>query len=987
MACVKTESLGPRSALRDHGKRTEQGQALDGTMAPGARVLIRDEEWLIRRVDPSSDGGDLLICDGVSELVRGRTAQFLTRLEDHVDVLDPAKTELVADDSNAFNASMLYIESVLRRNLPNDEAIRLGHRAVMNLVPYQLDPALQALAQPRQRILIADATGLGKTLEAGILTTELIQRGRGARILVITLKSMLTQFQKEFWSRFSIPLVRLDSTGLAAVRNRIPANHNPFNFYDRTIISIDTLKNNLEYRNYLENAWWDIIIIDECHNVAARAQESGLSRRARLARLLSTRSDTLILLSATPHDGSARSFASLMSLLDPTAISDPDDYTPEDYRDKGLVIRRFKKDIRDQVQGDFKDRLTRVHRAQATSAEEQAFKALLEIPFTQAGKRQSGRQHELQRVGTQKGLFSSPAAALQSAINRMTTLANRAAPSDDERAEHDALQHFAARLEAIEPANFSKYQRLLGLLRDADYAWSPKSADDRLVIFSERIETLHFLQQHLSADLGLKENQIAVLHGGLGDTEQQALVERFGRSEDPIRVLLCSDVASEGLNLHYFCHRLIHFDLPWSLMVFQQRNGRIDRYGQTRQPLITYLLTETTVEKIRGDLRILEVLQQKDDRANRDLGDPSAFMNLHDPDLEARKVSELMADGTTAEIVAEQLEHEATQPEEGEGDWLLQFFNGATEAAPSSLDQIKPMPSLFTDDYAFAKTALEELGRTKPIAQLSFDDDARTLSLTAPADLKQRLRQIPREAIADNDRYVLSANPARVAEAIERARQAKSEDQSWPAVNYLWPQHPIVEWLRDRVLTHFGRHTAPVIRSPQLAEGERAFVLMGLIPNRKGQPLLVDWQVVLLKGDESITLESFAAFSERAGLKAGALPNPGKPLDTTSLQHDLRRAVVHMQQHMRERQQHFAADMATRLQSILANLERLQNKQIEQLELRLEHQGGLQNLVQGKRAQRESQIRKVFDDYKVWVRDTLQTEPHPHLQVLAAICS
>jgi superfamily II DNA/RNA helicase len=97
----------------------------------------------------------------------------------------------------------------------------------------------------------------------------------------------------------------------------------------------------------------------------------------------------------------------------------------------------------------------------------------------------------------------------------------------------------------------------------------------------------------------------------MADTEQQELVERFGRLDDPLRVLLCSDVASEGLNLHYFCHRLVHFDLPWSLMVFQQRNGRVDRYGQKHQPQIVYLFTETVNEKIKGDLRILEILQKK----------------------------------------------------------------------------------------------------------------------------------------------------------------------------------------------------------------------------------------------------------------------------------------------------------------------------------------------------------------------------------------
>ena len=120
------------------------------------------------------------------------------------------------------------------------------------------------------------------------------------------------------------------------MRSRIPTSHNPFYYYDKSIISIDTLKQDAEYRTYLEQAYWDVIVIDEAHNEADRGTGS---LRSRLARLLARRSDTLVMLSATPHDGRARSFASLMNMLDATAIADPDDFSPEDFRDKGLVIR------------------------------------------------------------------------------------------------------------------------------------------------------------------------------------------------------------------------------------------------------------------------------------------------------------------------------------------------------------------------------------------------------------------------------------------------------------------------------------------------------------------------------------------------------------------------------------------------------------------------------------------------------------------------
>lgn len=142
------------------------------TLAPGARVFVRDAEWLVRKVDRTSTGGQAFTVVGIWELVRDKEAIFLTEVEPSIEILDPAKTELVRDASSSHQASLLYMESLLRQAPPTDENLYLGHRAAMDAVPYQVDPAIQALKQPRQRILIADAVGLGKSLEAGILLSE-----------------------------------------------------------------------------------------------------------------------------------------------------------------------------------------------------------------------------------------------------------------------------------------------------------------------------------------------------------------------------------------------------------------------------------------------------------------------------------------------------------------------------------------------------------------------------------------------------------------------------------------------------------------------------------------------------------------------------------------------------------------------------------------------------------------------------------------------
>ena len=209
-------------------------------LAPGLRIIVRDEEWMINKIENNSFGNKAVYCTGISPLVKDKESVFLEDLEE-VSIVDPAQTKLVADTSPLFKKSKLYIESNLRQKIPTDSKIHVGYKAAMDLMDFQLVPTTMSLSTPRQRILIADSVGLGKTLEAGILMSELIARGKGKRILVVTVKSMMMQFQKEMWNRFSIPLIRLDSSKIQKIRNSLPSNYNPFFFYDKTIISMDTL--------------------------------------------------------------------------------------------------------------------------------------------------------------------------------------------------------------------------------------------------------------------------------------------------------------------------------------------------------------------------------------------------------------------------------------------------------------------------------------------------------------------------------------------------------------------------------------------------------------------------------------------------------------------------------------------------------------------------------------------------------------------------
>ena len=958
---------------------------------------MRDAEWVVRRVDSAPDGGWQLVCDGISELVREREAVFLTRLEPQIEVLDPARTRLVPDESPQFADSRLYMESLLRQAVPSDERIRVGHLGAMDAVAYQLDPARQALRQPRQRILVADAVGLGKTLEAGVLVSELIARGRGRRILVLALKSMLTQFQKEFWSRFAIPLTRLDSIGIQRVRRRIPTSHNPFHYYDKSIISIDTLKQDAEYRTYLEQAYWDVIVIDEAHNVADRGTGS---LRSRLARLLARRSDTLIMLTATPHDGKARSFASLVNMLDATAITDPDDFRPEDFRDKGLVIRRFKKDIRHQVRDAFRDRTVFRRSFPVSAIEESAYRALLDVRVAKAdGRGQSSR--DLFLVTLEKALFSSPAACLATVEKRIRRREREIETGARDAAalagETGSLQALRDALAAIGPGDYAKYQALLDAIRGGQpFRWKATgrgAAEDRLVVFTERIETLHWLRERLRRDLGLRDNQIDVLHGTMSDVEQQRVVEDFGNAKRPVRLLICSDVASEGINLHYHCHRLIHFDMPWSLMVFQQRNGRVDRYGQSRKPKIVYLVAESANETIRGDVRILQVLEQKDEQAYKDIGDPSAFMNVHDVRAEEEITAKAIAEGEEAARFDARL-----RPKSNEGEDLLALFLGTAPAQPAAEPNAQPLPnahppsddgppppplSLFDDDLAYCEQALFRLRARNPALNFRVDADSGTLALDAPDDLRHRFAQFPQEVVPEHWRFRLTTDRGRMGEAIAESRR---DENAWPTVQYLWRLHPVVGWLNDRMLAAFGRHEAPVMAGvPGLADDEAVFVLSGVVPNRKSHPLVHEWVAVTFRKRECAGIERFDEMLDRTGWGRDALPNRGVQPDTAGLEGLLPDAVAWAKEWLDERRQAFDDQINAKLNRELDALDELRCRRLRQLELKLEQSQRGEAAKERLRFTGERQIEQVFDDYLEWVQDTMTLERQPYIKVVSVL--
>lgn len=1005
----------------------------------GTRIELRDEEWLVRRCQAITGGGYELHVTGVSELVQGHQAVFLTALETPKE-LRPEATVFVNDTSTGYRQARLYLDAQLRRTPAVDPDLHLGPLGAINPAEYQLEPARRALAQPRPRLLIADAVGLGKTIEVGILVAELIQRGRGDRILCLAKKSMLAQFQQELWTRFNIPLVRLDSLGIARLRSRIPTNKNPFACYNRIIISVDTLKEtraSTSYRHFLEQFKWDIVIIDEAHNCA----NAGTANND-LAQRVCRNAEAVVLTTATPHNGKPESFAELIRLLDPTAIRDVTNYGADDIGN--YFIRRFKKDVADEVGEHFRERQLHTHRSLASPSEEQIFNRLGDLRL-QALSQSRSKEDQLLRYVLYKTYLSSPEAAASTLATRIGEAKKRIdAGKGSHLTDHLVdLEDLHGKIAKQSLTNSARFAAFLGVLKSLGF---PKHDDpnSRIICFTESLTTQKALADAIRKQFKLGEDVVVTMHGGMTDVEQALIIDTFGKGDAPVRLLIATDVASEGVNLHYHCHELIHYDLPWSLIRLEQRNGRIDRYGQVHEPAVHYLLVDTACAAFTGDQRIVDALLHKVDAVYQNTGDAAGVMAIFDADEEERITGERAADAAktgTVDIDA------VLSPKDDNARFMEELLAAATRLGEDATPYVAvpagqtapAWPRLFADETAWLKAAWAEVFGSDPQApqpdwhpqrpecELKATDElihrcgGRTGSRTAlipgataipdeafPANWSFRLTT-DREAVNDGIKRARVLAQAGAAAPKSRGRKAKAPTarpveeialapelrSSWPDLSLLWDLHPVSQWLVDRLLIHFGRGQAPLVISSHIPANEVWFCFRGALTNQNGREVIVDWFTVRCDSEAGAELGEFAAddvLPLRQALKDAkfdALSRSGKERDVTAIlpplcQRACRTATEYMQRLRGERAKLLGSDLKTQQQR-LKTWAAAQKVQADAAAARLDPTSRAYRAHLGRIQRISTRADALVESEKNWLDRSMKTVNEPVLRIALAI--
>lgn len=554
-------------------------------------------------------------------------------------------------------------------------------RGGVQIEEYQLAPVIRAMSMPRVSLLIADDVGLGKTIEAGLIAQELIHTSRATRVLVVCPAHLKSKWVDEMHNKFGLEFRIIDRDAVLAMRREFGPTINPWASFPRLVTSIDYLKTEQPRRLFEELLDrrladkgikpWDLLILDEAHNVApaGRKQYVRDSDRTTLVRAVANHFEHKLFLTATPHNGYRESFTGLLELLDNLRFSRGIELDRKQLA--AVTVRRLKEDIRrPDGRPRFPPRVVMPRSAERDpdlyidlpTDEDELFTLLQRYTESRLAQIDTRIERPTQFVLTllKKRALSSPMALRESLVTHTETVGVREElgvgdslfrtlvergdedwSDDEEKDDHlEAATEAASRLcVSLSGAEKQWLQRMFALADQLRMRPDSKAASlirwidknlrtngswnrERLIIFTEYRHTLQYLSDILSQQ-GYAD-AILTIYGGMPDDDRNKVNIAFQSSPDehPVRILLATDAASEGADFQRYCRNLIHYEIPWNPVRLEQRNGRIDRHGQSADEVRIHHF----VFRNNEDSEFLKRVVEKVEAIRADLGSVGALI-------------------------------------------------------------------------------------------------------------------------------------------------------------------------------------------------------------------------------------------------------------------------------------------------------------------------------------------------------------------------
>lgn len=608
---------------------------------PGQLVEVRRRQWIVAEISGQdsnlhANSQTFVKLTSLDEDALGEELEVIWEIEPGAGIIERAGLPSLTgqDDPDTLDA---FLDAVRWGAVTNADRgfLQAPFRSGVSIEDFQLDPLVRAIDMARVNLLIADDVGLGKTIEAGLILQEMFLRHRARTALIICPASLQEKWRTEMLEKFGLEFRIVDTEYIHALRRERGIHANPWTSFPRLITSMDwaksgeamrALRDVLPARNTFPRRF-DMLVIDEAHNVApaAGANYALESQRTRFIRMLAPHFQHRLFLTATPHNGYTESFTSLLELLDDQRFART--ILPDENQLKQVMIRRLKSDLVDaEGRPIYPKRVLEALPVDYSSEERRVHAKLREY----CASREESVRGTSRSFGTafinqllKKRLLSSPA-AFASTLEKHLGTSQRAGNDSREqrlderilrkailRAEEDYADDTEAEIaqeEAVAEATQSavpftdKQSALLKELRD--WAQQARHRPDskatavlnwleanlrpngvwnnrRVILFTEYRTTHQWMHEILVAH-GFGGDRLAVLHGGLTLEEREPIKAAFQAdpSISPVRIMLATDAASEGIDLQNHCNMLIHLEIPYNPNVMEQRNGRIDRHGQ-----------------------------------------------------------------------------------------------------------------------------------------------------------------------------------------------------------------------------------------------------------------------------------------------------------------------------------------------------------------------------------------------------------------------